>query len=146
VNFLRNKSILSKVSALWALLAWIVLSNHCAFAQAFGPRTTIGAEVEERGCCPGSDGSQDDQVPCPQMPQGCCKSLKVTTPEMAKVPAVSAAGELLPVHLESLETPAPCLNPGNAASFDTGPPCDVPTFAELVLNRSLLSHAPPVLA
>lgn len=79
------------------------------------------------------------------MPQGCCKTLKVAVPDDSKVPQVVVAA-FVPVFAEVLTLFAHAHVSGSTTTHDNGPPPDSPTFAELVLNRSLLSHAPPVLA
>ena len=74
----------------------------------------------------------------------CCKSLNALVPADAKLPVASLLEilTLLPVEW-SLRAVVPELSPATPA---TGPPPDFPAFAELVLHRSLHSHAPPFLA
>jgi hypothetical protein len=143
VNAFRANFVLRMATVAMAFFAWLVLSNHCALSEMVARHAADSAD--EGDCCHHSPGSKHDGSSCPQMPQGCCKTLKVAMPEGAKLlPAVVA--ELVPVVMEMLHALAFAPPSESAAAPDPGPPPDVPAFAELVLNRSLLSHAPPVLA
>ena len=75
----------------------------------------------------------------------CCKSLTVVVPCDAKLPVTS--------WLEIVAPPVGWLSVfilarplASSAAPETGPPPDVPGFTELVLHRSLRSHAPPFAA
>lgn len=73
----------------------------------------------------------------------CCKSLHALVSPEAKLPAASLF-EIFTLPDEwSILVLVPELSPATPA---TGPPPDVPAFAELVLHRSLQSHAPPFFA
>ncbi len=114
------------------IAAWLVASNHCALA-------TLASEPDDHACCHSEKGETT-----PAHDVQCCDSLTVPTPENAVAPVVHLtelmpawqpasfflSSDLLP---ELLEVPAP----------NTGPPGSE-SFAILVLNRSLLAHAPPV--
>ncbi len=79
------------------------------------------------------------------MPQGCCKTLNVVTPVGAKLPDAAQA-DIVKAPLD-LQSAVLILPPAKiSAAPETGPPPDSPTFAELVLQRSLHSHAPPFAA
>ncbi len=71
----------------------------------------------------------------------CCKSLHVLVPADAKLPLASSL-EILALPVAS-PVFAVALTEMRVAAPATGPPPDVPTFTELVLHRSLRSHAPP---
>ena len=74
----------------------------------------------------------------------CCKSLHALVPDGANLPVASLLEILaLPVAWPVFAIALPELD---AAAPATGPPPDVPSFAEMVLHRSLHSHAPPFLA
>ena len=118
-----------------AICAWLAVSNHCAFAAL--ARTSDSAESG----CPFHSQPAKPQPP----PSGiqCCKILRAVIPVVAKSWARDD-GKLsgvdfridefaLIAHLHT--APAPLL-------LDTGPP-EAHTFAELILQRSLLAHAPP---
>jgi hypothetical protein len=120
-----------------AICSWFAISNHCAFA-ALATKT----DAVSHGC-PFHSKPKEKHSTGAQ----CCKILRA----IASVPGKSWArddaklsdadgyyGERA-LTIECLQT---TLVP---ISLDTGPP-DVPSFAELVLQRSLLAHAPPSLA
>jgi hypothetical protein len=131
-----------------AICSWIAISNHCAFA-AIATRVT--------GFQPGSYHRQDaDATECPfhskpdkskEPPAGtqCCKLLRAIVFESAtnsphndgKLSNVDFPIEEFILHSEQHHV-APLL-------LDTGPP-GACSFAELILQRSLLAHAPPAVA
>jgi hypothetical protein len=127
--------------ALIALSAWLGVSNHCALAAAATERTTSGVE-----CCPfhsHSAGSQKQKAPAAQP---CCKVLRALVVPSAKIPSRSVI-ELPHLDLsraDSVISGAPKISIEQPA-LDTGPPGAF-SFAELILQRSILSHAPPFLA
>jgi hypothetical protein len=121
------------------LLGYSVLANHCALAM-YAAKHAVSASAS---CCAHKTTPTPDPQPCHEMPGGCCKTLKVTTPDAAKAPLPDFA-LVLPDFTASFSQPPVSLLP--AAIPSTGPPPDFPSFVELVLNRSLLSHAPPVCA
>lgn len=126
------------------LLGYMVFANHCALA-----RTAVRVKTdkqEKAGCCHGKrDGEPkpaDQRDDCTQ----CCKSLVAVMPDSAKVADPQAqVAALLPVvwalwcDLADFETTA-------TPEVDTGPPPRAVSFSELVLHRSLRSHAPPFLS
>ncbi len=144
MNAIRTNSALRAATVTVAFFAWLVLSNHCALAEMLTAKTARIAAEESGGCHHNSAPQQHDEKPCPTMPQGCCKSLTVVVPDGTKVPTVSLESFTLPVEWMLVFTVA--LPEPLDATPVTGPPPDSPTFAELVLNRSLLSHAPPQFA
>ena len=119
-----------------AICSWFAISNHCLFA-ALATNNTASRE------CP------FHSKPKEKPPAGaqCCKILRA----VASVPAKSWArddtklfdadayrGERALAIAYSQTTLVPL-------SLDTGPP-GVRSFAELILHRSLLAHAPPITA
>ncbi|PYK18994.1 MAG: hypothetical protein DME55_05525 [Verrucomicrobia bacterium] len=119
-----------------AICSWFAISNHCAFA-ALATRT----DAASHGCPFHSKPKEK-----PSAGAQCCKILRA----VASVPAKAWArddtnlsdaddygGEraLAIAYLQTALVPL---------SLDTGPP-GVRSFAELILQRSLLDHAPPVL-
>jgi len=119
-----------------AICSWFAISNHCAFA-ALATRT----DAASHGCPFHSKPKEK-----PSAGAQCCKILRA----VASVPAKAWArddtnlsdaddygGEraLAIAYLQTALVPL---------SLDTGPP-GVRSFAELILQRSLLAHAPPVL-
>jgi hypothetical protein len=117
-----------------AICSWFAISNHCVFA-ALATNDTASRE------CP------FHSKPKEKPPAGaqCCKILRA----VASVPAKSWTRDdakfseadhyyderaLITAYLQT--TLAPLF-------LDTGPP-NAHSFAELILQRSLLAHAPPI--
>jgi hypothetical protein len=119
-----------------AICSWIAVSNHCAFAA-------VAAEIgkAETECPfhskPAKQKEQSSQVQC-------CKVLRAVvlakTKDWARNDAKFCDAHF-PVHTGfvaySLRAVPPLL-------LDTGPPGAF-SFAELILQQSLLAHAPPEL-
>ena len=121
-----------------AICSWFAISNHCVFA-ALATNDTASRQ------CPFH--SKPAKQEKPSTGAQCCKILRA----VASVPAKSWArddtklsdadayrGEHALAIVHSQTTLVPLF-------LDTGPP-DVHSFAELILQRSLLAHAPPPLA
>ena len=142
MNAVRANFALRVATVIVAFFAWLVISNHCALAEMLAVKTAP-VSTEERGCCNHHPAPAKDEKPCPPIQQGCCKSLSVVVPDGAKLP-VSLEVVALPVKWLVVFTLA--LPKEHRAAPDTGPPPDVPNFVELVLHRSLRSHAPPFAA
>ena len=141
VNVIRTNGTLRITCVLVALLGWVALSQRCAIWQLL--QTKQAAEMQ-MSCCHASSPKQEKApADAPRTPE-CCKALNVLVPDGAKAPANSVA-DCPPCPAELLLAVLPPVVE-DTTQTDTGPPPDVPTFAELVLNRSLLSHAPPALA
>jgi hypothetical protein len=121
-----------------AICSWFAISNHCVFA-ALATNDTASSQ------CPFH--SKPAKQEKPSTGAQCCKILRA----VASVPAKSWArdetkssdadayrGEHALAIVHSQTTLVPLF-------LDTGPP-DAHSFAELILQRSLLAHAPPPLA
>jgi hypothetical protein len=140
------KAIVRSASVAIAICSWFAISNHCAFAAvaACGP-----------GCQPVSLHRQDaDTTQCPfhskpaqqkQEPSQlqCCKILRAVVLAQTKSWARDDA-KFSDVGLRVEEFAHLALSHSAQASLplDTGPP-GARSFAELILQRSLLAHAPP---
>jgi hypothetical protein len=118
--------------------SWIAISNHCAFAAI---ATTIDST---QSACPfhSKPAKQKQQTSQVQ----CCKILRAValaktkswTRDDAKVSSVDrCVNECVLVNASS--------HSRTLLLLDTGPP-GARSFAELILQRSLLAHAPPFLA
>lgn len=125
------------------LAGWLVLSNHCALGR-MAPGAVAMKEKKAHECCH-NGASQPEKKPVDGSEgMECCKSLHALMPADAKLPVASLLEiGVLPEEWSVREIVQPELCPAAPA---TGPPPDILGFAELVLNRSLLSHAPPLLA
>jgi len=138
VNFIRTNFALRGVTAIAAVIGWLVLSNHCALAEIFVMKT---APAKESGCCNHHPAPAKDEKPWPPVQQECCKSLTVIVHDGAKLPMAPFLKVARP---DAWLAVLPLSLPGkNHAASDTGPPPNIPGFVELVLHRSLRSHAPP---
>jgi hypothetical protein len=127
------------------ICSWIAISSHCAFAAAAcGP-----------GCQPVTLHRQDaDATQCPfhskpakQKQQNaqvqCCKVLRAVVSEPAKSWARDDAN-FSDVGIEERTLITCSLRPIAPLLLDIGPPSAC-SFAELILQQSLLAHAPPFL-
>jgi hypothetical protein len=123
-------------------LGWFVATNHCALGLM-----KVGAKSEEHAHCPGhphSDSKGNGGDSNQDSPLACCKTIQAMPLPSNKIMDYAAqfvAFELFAdADFRGLDTFAPA-QVGEA--LDTGPPFAV-SFAESVLQHSLLSHAPPL--
>ena len=119
------------------LIAWFSISNHCALAVFTS--TPDAAAIHAH--CHGSasepvNNNTEEEVPC-------CKVLRATITGSIDVPSHQQTGvqdfvatELLSIEEDHVQ-PLP-------EEIDTGPPF-ASSYAELILQRSVLAHAPPSL-
>lgn len=118
--------------------AWLVASNHCAIA-GFAPRPAAIAAGHEH--CPAQKAPEKRPGGCDG--HNCCKSLSAPTVALTKSLSISNQFQFVPVDFRAI---SPALFGGMHESLlcelDTGPPVGG-SFAESVLQRSLLAHAPP---
>jgi hypothetical protein len=120
------------------MFSWIAISNHCAFGAV-----ATKSEASQSECPfhskPAKQKEQSTQIQC-------CKTLRAVVPTVAKswtrndtdFSDVDLCFKEFALIAYSRSQPAPLF-------LDTGPP-GARTFAELILQRSLLAHAPPHLA
>jgi hypothetical protein len=118
-----------------AICSWIAVSNHCAFAA-------LAPDIEKAQTqCPFHSKPTKQKGQSPHIE--CCKILRAVvfakTKDWARNDAkfcyASFPGQPAMFDVDSGQTVAPLL-------LDTGPPCAF-SFAELILQRSVLVHAPP---
>ena len=120
-------------------ISWFVMSDRCALA-------TVVASAGERphSCC------QEDKAAAksPGNEQGageCCKTLDATFVAVGKqLTDLSASFALYPNFTGLVVFPDTSGFMPLAIELDTGPPF-ASSFAEAVLQRSILAHAPPQL-
>jgi hypothetical protein len=120
------------------LAAWLSISNHCAFGAVIAAQDAMAPMHCHGGQSTPSKKSSGEEMPC-------CKVLRATVTSQEKL--VEAANKVfLPIpngvvtelifadeaHLQLVPL-----------ELDIGPPVAV-SFAESVLQRSLLAHAPPL--
>jgi hypothetical protein len=125
----QSRGFAAVVIAIMAI-AWFFASNHCALAAVKG----AGKPDVEHACCHSEQGASQS------LPLQCCKALAAPVPHATVAPAVCLQ-ELQPAWIQAHRVEAAEVS--MVIVFDTGPPQGSITFAVLVLNRSLLSHAPP---
>src|SRR5213593_1019657 len=131
-----------KASVRWAtvtlaICSWIAISNHCAFAAV----TTEVAKAQTE--CPfhskpAKQKEQSSQVQC-------CKVLRAVFFAKNKTWARDDAQfgvANFPIQARSLVVCS--LRAATPLSLNSGPPGAL-SFAELILQRSIFAHAPPVL-
>ena len=112
--------------------AWFLASNHCALTAMENPR------IDGRhDCC------HSEKEPAQSKGQSarCCEDLAAPMPVAAAAPALHL--KELPLYCAGQIEPLVAASLAVGFSEGAGPPQGVPCFAVLVLNRSLLSHAPP---
>jgi hypothetical protein len=117
-----------------AICSWFAISNHCAFA-ALATKT----DSAQTGCPfhsrPAKQQKQSTQAQC-------CKVLRAVASVSTK--SWTRDDSQLSNTDGDYGARAPILHRTLAPlCLDTGPP-DTSSFAELVLQRSLLAHAPPM--
>ena len=139
----RRAIALHWVTVTLVVLSWLALSNHCALGLAMVANHGT-EEVSTHDCCAGTTPSQPEPIRKSAAP--CCKTLQIVPVAPTEAPpwnAIRLPGASIDLLSTLVEPPA---FPASSYLFlDTGPP-KVRTFAETVLQRSLLSHAPPFLS
>jgi hypothetical protein len=137
----RANRLLHTVIVAMTLVGWFVLSNHCALA-GLAKRTAI---EKEHACCHNGTSAPTKEPTDGGQGMQCCKSVHALAPDTAK-PADSPVSLVVGAVFAWVDT----FNLDGVASrvstVDTGPPPRAASFSELVLHRSLRSHAPPFLA
>ncbi|MDQ3621423.1 MAG: hypothetical protein M3463_02910, partial [Verrucomicrobiota bacterium] len=141
VNWQPRFSFGRTIGVLVLLAAWFALSNHCALA-VIGHRADAGKAAGVHKCCPNKADAGGEQTP--ERPMGtCCKSLRVLPADaVAKLVKASDSPPMLAAAWVALAEIPAVERPAAQVRHTTGPPWAW-SFAETVLQRSLLSHAPP---
>ena len=119
-----------------AICSWLAISNHCAFAAVAAK--TDSAQTE----CP------FHSKPAKQEPSQlqCCKTLRaVVLPQTKSWARDDAKFFDIDLRVDYIALDVLSRNAQASTSLDTGPP-GAHSFAELILQRSLLAHAPPIVA
>jgi hypothetical protein len=112
-------------------VAWFFAADHCALAVL----ESLVKQSTEHGCC------HSDQGTAQHFPTQCCKALAAPLPQATVAPAVHL-DELRPAWIQASPVQV-AAEKSMVVAGDTGPPRTSTSFAVLVLNRSLLAHAPP---
>jgi len=129
------------VGMLVLLSAWFAMSNHCALAVMTGALAP-SVKVVEKHCCPSQQGTGEHQE---DSPSGvCCKSVRALIfdeAKLAKPPAAVLLAELAWALIENADQES-----SRSVAITATVPPEVRSFAEVVLQRSLRTHAPPFAA
>jgi hypothetical protein len=121
-----------------AICSWFAISNHCAFAAVATKTDSVRTE------CPFHSKSAKQKQERAQLQ--CCKILRAVVLAQTRSWARDDARFFdVDLWVEEFALIALLPNVQASSSLDTGPP-GVHSFAELILQRSLLAHAPPVRA
>jgi hypothetical protein len=121
-----------------AIFSWVAISNHCAFSAL------VAQTHATQSACP----FHSQPAKTPPQPAGiqCCKILRAVVPTITKGWARNDAGVSdADLYFEKLAFIANSQSATSPLLLDTGPP-GARSFAELILQRSVLAHAPPVSA
>lgn len=136
----RNAKLFQAIVAWLILPAWFLISNHCAIAAVSSHEAAMPGHCPMHAAAkqtPSKNKGCGDQSPC-------CKTLRALVAKPAKSIGDSAfeisktydyPGGLIVRPSEAITSHLWALNPG--------PPGGC-SFAESVLQRSLLAHAPPI--
>jgi hypothetical protein len=136
VNAIRKDSALRVGLLLAVVVSWFAFSNRCALGLLLSSRQ---AAAVQHHCCDKQD--LPKQAPSKGSLE-CCKVFHVVANGEAKAPALESFA-LLPA--ATIQGSVLLLIPEDEVRADAGPP-PVGSFTELVLQRSLRSHAPPFVA
>jgi hypothetical protein len=120
-----------------AICSWFAISNHCVFAAL------ATNDTASRQCPFHSKPAKQEQ---PSTGAQCCKILRAVAPVATKswTPDDAKFSEANRYDDERALITAYSQTTVSPLFLDTGPP-GAHSFAELILQRSLLVHAPPVL-
>lgn len=128
-----------------AMFAWLVATNHCATAMivaSSAPATCHGEAATASHHCHEEENGQG-RAPAKDSSEACCKNFKAATNDDAAPQFNDSALKLL-VFGDVVELPSTEEKSDLDPHFlDSGPPR---SFAETVLQRSILAHAPPSFA
>jgi len=139
VTALRASSITRSILVAVMLLSWLVITNHCALAQIQSKQAASAGHAH----CHGGGSDDGKKGPGDGMSE-CCRVVKASLADQADLHL--DATKLLRYAFVIADAPGVrTAGPAVMFYFDHGPP-GAASFAEIVLQRSLLSHAPPILA
>ncbi len=135
--------LLGTTITLLTVIAWFLAANHCAVANLIAPLSEASSCNEH--CRGSSDAPADKQEPNDCDGLNCCKSLSAPASFVKKLVGYDKAFYTLKDYVVSEIVFAGEQHDASISELDTGPPA-AHCFAESVLQRSLLAHAPPSLS
>jgi hypothetical protein len=135
----RSASMARLLTVTITAVAWFFISNHCVLAELQHASQTKASCHQP--CC----GDQPPAKSKTQSAMECCKTLRAALAGAAK----DFAGYDTSLFALQLYFVGPVIStndsrPVPVLELDTGPPF-ANTFAESVLQRSILAHAPPLI-
>lgn len=120
-------------------VAWFLISNHCLLAEL--PTASKATSSCHQPCC----GNQPPAKNTTESATECCKTLRATFTGAAKdFVGYDTSLFALQFYFVGAVISTNDSRPVPVLELDTGPPF-VHTFAESVLQRSILAHAPPLI-
>lgn len=125
-------------TALLTLAAWLVLSNHCLFGFTEASGDDSNAPADE---CPMHAAAPAKEKPAAKIP--CCKEIRAVVAKAVTKTLTLAARSFAGQGFATAAFQTPPRLTAERQALDTGPP-GLLSFAESVLQESMLAHAPPV--
>jgi hypothetical protein len=136
VKSLRHPA-LRLLIVLIAALGWLAISNHCVLGMVESAKSVAAPPACHSVPHPPEKAPTGaDQAPC-------CKVLRATVELSKPVVAYDVSAFSLQMYLTGFVVFPDQLASLRPLELDTGPPFSG-SFAESVLQRSILAHAPPV--
>ena len=136
-----RRTVLRAPVVLLTALAWLAISNHCAIAEVEG-----AARMPMPGCHGSSPGKETPAKHDQKSAVECCKILRATLLAPSTNLAAYDTNSFAPRdYIVALISVADESRLTRLIERDTGPPA-ADSFAESVLQRSILAHAPPFLS
>lgn len=132
--------VLGPTVALVTAAAWLLAANHCTVACLLPQSASASSEHEH---CTPPDAPADNGEPAGCDSLNCCKSLSAPGTVAKKLVGYDKAFYTLKDYVVSGFVFPSDQHDALISELDTGPP-PAHWFAESVLQRSLLAHAPPV--
>jgi hypothetical protein len=129
--------------ALVTAAAWFLAANHCAVASLAAPLSESPTGHEHCGGSSEIPADQEQPSDCDGL--NCCKSLSAPASFAKKLVGYDTTFFALQDYFISEIVFADEQHDTSILELDTGPP-PAHGFAESVLQRSLLAHAPPSLS
>jgi len=138
MNFFRHRPVRLPIVAI-GFAGWLAISNHCAIGAVEGAAKMAMASCHGSAPANQSPGKHDQKSGVE-----CCKVLRATllTPSSTLVGSDTlafAAHNYVTAVISAVDE----LQLTPVIEWDTGPP-GADSFAESVLQRSILAHAPPL--
>lgn len=135
--------LLGTIVTLLTVVAWFFAANHCVVACLAAPLAAAPAAHEHCGGSSDEPADKEQSNDCDT--SNCCKSLSAPASFAKKLVGYDKAFYTLKDYVVSEIVFANEQHDASISELDTGPP-PAHCFAESVLQRSLLAHAPPALS